>query len=170
MITELKSANCRKARDLSAEILDDFALKEPPVNPVLIARGEGVKVNFVTFGENHREKISGFYDPDEHSIYVNSDEHPLRQTFTIAHELGHALLHREWASSENYKIMLRGRQDVPGANPYEQEANDFAANLLVPRFMLDKYVDILNVAELSRLFAVSLPTIKFRLANEYDLR
>ena len=111
------------------------------------------------------EGVSGFYDPDEHAIYVNKHEYPLRQSFTIAHELGHALLHREWARTGNYSVLMRDNGTDHG-EPHEKEANSFAANLLVPRELLDKYRH-LSEGDLSKLFAVSVPVIRNRLAFEY---
>lgn len=147
-------------------LLAKHGYSEPPIDPVTIARGEGITVNFVTFtGEN--DGASGFYDPEENAIYVNKHEFPLRQTFTIAHELAHAKLHSDWARSKEYKVFWRDPARNSGDDPHEKEANAFAAHLLVPRSMLDKYYTRAAVADLSRLFAVSVPTIQNRLSFEY---
>ena len=54
-------------------------------------------------------------------------------------------------------------------DPHEKEANAFAANLLVPRFMLDQYWKMMPVEQLSQLFAISVPVMKNRLAFEYGV-
>src|SRR5690606_37539465 len=110
--------------------------------------------------------VSGFYDCEDNAIYVNADEWPLRQTFTVAHEFGHSVLHKEWARSSDYRVLMRDA-DYSGSDPHEKEANAFAAHLLVPRFMLDRYWQDMSLEGLSKLFAVSVPMIKFRLAFEY---
>jgi Zn-dependent peptidase ImmA (M78 family) len=97
---------------------------------------------------------------------MNRHEFPLRQTFTVAHELGHKVLHEEWANSEDYKVLLR-TPNSQFQDFREQEANAFAAELLMPKFMMDQYTD-LNVDQLSTLFAVSLPAVKHRLNFLYD--
>jgi len=153
-----------KAKAEATRILSDFGLLEPPVNPADIAQQLGVRVVFVGFTPEY-DSISGFYDFDDETIYVNKYEFPLRQTFTIAHELGHRLLHTEWAKSSDYKVLLRG--DTNGNDPIEMEANSFAANLLVPRFMLDNYWKELSLEQLSALFAVSVPVIRNRISFEY---
>lgn len=153
----------RVVRSLHAE----FAITNPPVNPITLAREKGFDVNFVEFSGDSN-KISGFYDVEEQSIFVNSDEFPLRQTFTVAHELGHALMHKEWAESDDYKVLLRD-SEYNGHNAYEKEANAFAAHLLVPRFMLDDYWNENSVEALSQMFAVSVPMIKNRLSFEYGV-
>lgn len=145
-------------------VRDELGLYSPPINPVDVARRLGVEVKFVRFGAEHQD-ISGFYDPDEHAIYVNSDEYPQRQTFTIAHELGHALLHRDWAKTEEYQVLMRDDGTDHGED-HEKEANAFAAHLLVPKDLLGDYSG-LPESDLARLFAVSVPTIKNRLKFEY---
>jgi len=149
------------------ELLEEAGVEHPPVNPVAMAREHGLDVKFVSFSGKFSQ-VSGFYDPSEEAIYVNKDEPPLRQTFTIAHELGHALLHKEWASSDAYKLFWRD-PDRNNDDPHEKEANAFAAHLLVPRSLLDQYYQNLSESDLSRLFAVSVPAIKNRLSFEYGL-
>lgn len=163
-VRKMSNPNYARVRAQVSEIREQFGLIEPPVNPVDVARGLGINVHFVEF-EPDFANVSGFYDPDENAIVVNKQEFPLRQTFTIAHELGHALLHREWAASEGYRVLMRDDQTDHG-EPHEREANAFAAHLLVPRDVLDKYSG-LSPQDLSRLFAVSVPMIKNRLMFEY---
>jgi Zn-dependent peptidase ImmA (M78 family) len=147
---------------------EEFCVTEPPVDPIRIARGVGVTVYFVTF-EPEKRNISGFFDCDERAIFVNRDEYPLRQTFTIAHELGHKILHEEWARSTDYRVLLRD-SSYQSDEVHEKEANAFSAHLLVPRPMLDRYWKRLNVQQLSTLFAVSEPMIKNRLSFEYGIK
>jgi Zn-dependent peptidase ImmA (M78 family) len=158
-------ANHQKAKKTAIQILDSFSIVSPPVNPVEIARKLGIKVLFANFGGDASKEVSGFYDFEENTIYVNKEEYPLRQTFTIAHEIGHKQLHAEWVKSSDYKVLLRSDTNK---DSIEKEADSFAANLLVPRFMLDKYYER-SVTELSILFAVSVPVIKNRLSFEYGI-
>lgn len=144
-----------------------FSINSPPVNPVAIAKGLGVGVQFAKFSGDY-QNVSGFFDPEENLIIVNQDEYPLRQTFTIAHELGHALLHKDWVKSDDYRIFWRD-DDTDKGEVHEKEANAFAAHLLVPRKFLDSVYDELSVEDLSRLFAVSVPVIKNRLHYEYGI-
>ena len=64
---------------------------------------------------------------------------------------------------------MRNQSEESANDPKEKEANSFAANLLVPRFMLDEFWPQLGEKELSRLFAVSVPVIKIRLSFEYGV-
>ena len=156
-----------KARAAALELLESAGLCEPPVDPVTISRDLGVQVFFVEFSGEVDQEVSGFYDCEDDVIMVNKHEFPLRQTFTVAHELGHKVLHEEWAKSDNYKVLLRD-PSVRENNPIEQEANHFAANLLMPQFMMDRYYT-LPVSQLSRLFAVSVPAVKNRLQSLYGI-
>lgn len=159
--------NYRKAEQEARRILDEMGIAAPPVNPVQIAESLGVSVVFATFSGKSRG-VSGFFDCEENAIFVNEEEVPLRQTFTVAHELGHSVLHGEWARSAEYQVLWRDtnrqHQDFR-----EKEANAFAANLLMPRDFMDRYWDTLSVAQLSRLFAVSVPAMKNRLSHLYGI-
>ena len=165
MLASLPKPDYQKVQRAVRGIISEFEIVNPPVNPVEIARAKGIGVTFVEFS-GEAINISGFYDAEDNAIYVNLKEFPLRQTFTVAHELGHALLHKEWANSDEYRILLRDA-DYSGDDPYEKEANAFAAHLLVPRFMLDQYWRNNSVEALSQLFAVSVPMIKNRISFEY---
>jgi Zn-dependent peptidase ImmA (M78 family) len=82
-------------------------------------------------------------------VWVNSANAPTRQRFTIAHELGHALLHEEG--------VFRDAAFAPAGNREERDANDFAAALLIPLWMLEPIVTNHRraTAEVASLFDVS---------------
>ena len=65
-----------------------------PVN--LIARARGIDLVFEP-QKSPEDDVSGFYfrEGDRRVIGVNSTHPTVRQRFTIAHELGHAVLH-DW--------------------------------------------------------------------------
>lgn len=156
-------ADFKGAEKMAAKVLRDFDIDRPPIDPVEIAQQMDVRVAFVEFASDFNA-VSGFYDARETAIYVNKADPPFRQTFTVAHELGHHLMHRDWAMSTEYQVLLR---DTDRVDPYEQEANAFAAHLLVPKHMLDRYMKMASVADLSKLFLVSIPVIKNRMNREW---
>lgn len=109
-------------------------------------------------------------DGDRFSITVNATEGPQRRRFTAAHELGHYLLHRDLIPPGGHADRLfnaTGYEDTHTAiTPvHEVQANQFAANLLMPASYLranyDKSRD--NFSELARLCAVSGKAMKIRL-------
>ncbi len=156
--------NFRLAQREAIRLLNEVGIYEPPVNPVRVANSIGVNVRFVAFsGES--EDIAGLYDPSADEILVNQAESGVRQTFTVAHELGHRVLHREWAESQAYQVLWRdpSRQ---GKDRFEIEANQFAANLLMPKDFVDEY-RYLPAASLARIFAVSEQVATIRLSKLY---
>lgn len=165
MVATLERPDFARAKNAALKILRDCNVNQPPVDPTNLARRLGLKVYFVELAPEY-QNVSGFYDFEENAIFVNRDEYPLRQTFTVAHELGHKVLHEDWARSSEYKVLLRD-QGGSSTDPREKEANAFAANLLVPRFMLSRYWTSMTLEELSTLFAVSVPVVRNRIAFEF---
>jgi len=169
MTATLQKPDYRLAQYKALDLLASAGIKLPPVNPIDIAENIlNVPVRFAVFDQTESERISGFYDSEENAIVVNRDEFPLRQTFTIAHELGHKILHEDWARSSEYQVLLRNPQEQ-SKDFREKEADAFAANLLMPRFMMDEYYEDSPASELSRLFAVSVPAIRARLSFLYGI-
>lgn len=161
----INSPDYKNAQQEALKLLDKFGYTFPAVDPARICRDLGIRVYFANF-EGDDDKISGFFYGEKNEIYVNQKEYPQRQTFTIAHELGHKIMHEEWLNSSNYKVLLRTSIN-DSEDPKEKEANAFAANLLVPKFMLDKYYKIASIEELATLFMVSAPVIRARIQFEY---
>ncbi len=160
-------ADFRRAKTAALHLLEQNGIHQPPVDPVQLADGIGVEVLFVEFEGPSNDRISGFYDCVDNVIMVNKHEFPLRQTFTVAHELGHKMLHEDWARSDNYRVLLRDPA-ARESSPIEQEANFFAANLLMPKFMMDEYYQ-LPPHQISELFAVSVPAVRARLQSLYGI-
>jgi len=161
---KLLKPNYKHAEREAIRLLNESGFYQPPVNPVAIARRIGVSVDFVTFS-GKSEGVSGLYDPTRDRILVNLEEPGVRQTFTVAHELGHKVLHQEWAKSKAYEVLWRDPQRQ-GKDRWEQEANAFAANLLMPRQMVDDYRNLPPVS-IAKIFAVSESVAMFRLKNLY---
>jgi Zn-dependent peptidase ImmA (M78 family) len=108
-------------------------------------------------------------------IVVNKDHAPRRQRFTIAHELGHFFLHRNSTNVfiDVSPIYFRNRLSSEGTNLREQEANRFAAELLMPAHLLrekvhHKPIDAMDddaVSCLADEFQVSVQSLTIRLTN-----
>lgn len=79
--------------------------------------------------------ILGFslYDERCPLIVVKKLDVEVRQSFTLAHELGHLLLHRESSIDEEL--------DFRSHSGHEREANQFAGHLLVPDAFLQEIND-----------------------------
>lgn len=68
--------------------------------------------------------------PDRHfKIQLSPTTSPLRDNFTIAHELGHFFLHYDYDNPDNKEIIFTRY----GSGPFEWQANRFAAAFLMPK-------------------------------------
>ncbi|EGJ19619.1 hypothetical protein RSWS8N_15704 [Cereibacter sphaeroides WS8N] len=139
-------------------------INSPPIPVRRIAEKQGVDVVFADFGK-HSDTVAGFCDFARKKLYVNGDERTERQSFTIAHELGHWMLHRGLfaAHPELYPALPR-RSDPNRGCTLEKEANHFAAHLLVPDRLL-KPVLHAPAETLAPAFGVSVMMMGFRLTN-----
>ncbi|MBN9565821.1 MAG: ImmA/IrrE family metallo-endopeptidase [Alphaproteobacteria bacterium] len=139
----------------------DFKL---PVDPIKIAERMGV---IVICDENLASNISGqfFYEGDLPTIRYNPKEHPLRQRFTIAHELGHFSLGHPGGYRDNARSFFLQPQ---GLDAHERAANRFAASLLMPEIAIYKLIEKLpklDVSTLANAFQVSEMALHYRLKN-----
>ena len=152
--------NWNRAKQVAERVLQDNCLEEPPINAKELAERNGLTVSFVNFNRLGPEysDIAGFIN--KNNVYVNADDTPARQNFTIAHELGHILLEHD-----NYDILYRRDLENQSNKTVEQEANYFAANLLVPEKMFKSFIKEYPYAsnkQLSDIFGVSKITIEHR--------
>jgi len=151
-------------------LLDKFEVYTIPIKIEEIAKKEGLKVIPYPFNEG----ISGTLLINENVIGFNQTESRVRRRFTIAHELGHFMLHR----NQNKTVFLDKlfRFNVPNDNQNEQfemEANAFAAAILMPEKILRKEIkgieidlgDELAIKYLAKKFDVSTTAMYFRLLN-----
>jgi Zn-dependent peptidase ImmA (M78 family) len=153
----------RQVAARAEKIIADQGILRPPVDPEQIAAQVGLEVVYAEFPDELREIVSGYIEPEHKRIVVNRDTSGARQIFTIAHELGHYILHRAYTESPDYRIMLRRNTYADEKPEEEREADAFAAHLLVPDAMLKRYRDIATVRELARAFGVSEDVIRNRL-------
>jgi Zn-dependent peptidase ImmA (M78 family) len=164
----------RKIQLLVDELLSENGISDAPVPVSAIARAKGARV----YLNKLEGDMSGFLyrDAAQTVIGVNTIHSKTRQNFTIAHEIGHLLLHEQEQMHVDRKFQVRLRDDVSsqGFDEAEREANLFAAALLMPREFLERdlrkedYVDILDDAflrDLGRKYGVSTQALVNRLKN-----
>jgi Zn-dependent peptidase ImmA (M78 family) len=108
-------------------------------------------------------------------IGVNSLHSLTRQRFTIAHELAHLVLHKdeELHVDEQYPIRFRDKTSSKAVDRTEIEANQFAAELLMPYDFLVAEINQLRdgisadegIRLLAEKFIVSEQAMTFRLSG-----
>lgn len=146
--------------------------RSAPVNVEGLALALGVPViraNMLPEDSGELEKVGD----KKYVIRVNENHSILRQRFTIAHEIGHYILHRHKIGdgvSDNklYRSNPSGRlKNLNIGSNEETEANQFAVNVLMPydlvmQLMKEGYS---TPEQLSQKLEVSVQAIKIRLHN-----
>lgn len=161
-----------KINQLVSRILDDNAVDAPFVPVEKIIKKYGIRIL-----KGKLDDVSGLLvrNSIELIIGVNSEQSKNRQRFTMAHELGHYLLHDGISShlDRDYRVNFRSAESSQATNVEEIEANYFSASLLMPTEFLDRdeAVEALDsdhrVAELAQKYRVSQHAMSLRLANLY---
>lgn len=128
------------------------------------------KLNINVVRDELPDSISGVFVVKDKklALCVNSSHSPTRKRFTIAHEIGHYLLHSNETlhfdknPTEN-EIFFRS--DV--SSLAEVEANHFAAELLMPKDLVELTISkgVSTIDKLAGLFNVSESAMHYRLVN-----
>lgn len=120
------------------KLLDENDVRRAPVPVDNIARALGIDVRYAPTTDD----VSGALIRNGSSaiIAVNSAQHENRQRFTIAHEIGHFILHKRAQShfDEDFRIDFRNSVSSEATQRDEIIANRFAAALLMPEGFLRK--------------------------------
>ncbi len=125
-------------------------------------------------------EISGaiYFQDDKYAIVINSTKPATRQYFTVAHELGHYYLHKQWLlDNPSSGIIDYGfldgvaallRPDSPPTDEatilMEKEANNFAAEILMPEDKVKEYWNLTHdIVRCADAFHVSKSAMAIRL-------
>lgn len=108
----------------------------------------------------------------EWEIVINSNQAENRQRFTAAHEIGHFIFHRDRLANGVSDTLAYRADAVEMPNPnigweQERQANNFAANLLIPSPFLRaaKAAGITDDEDLAAHFQVSRAAMRIRLGK-----
>lgn len=150
--------------------------KGPPINLVQLATEIGLSVKY----ESMPDDISGHLEKQSDGsfcITVNVFHHPNRQRFTIAHEIGHFVLHNHLIGNgvyDNKAFRANTEENYhPSINQkHETEANKFAAAILMPTDRIKQAYDSLEnkqdevaLANLAHQWGVSVQALMIRLKS-----
>lgn len=152
-------------------VLQAHGITRPPVNVDQVA--ETLKVRVIR--DHLEDEVSGmlYRRGVRTHIFVNEADASVRQRFTIAHELGHLIMH---SGDVFVDQKFRDSRSSLAIDHQEIEANGFAAALLMPKLWVIKEVvrrqskhsrlsEEELVEQLSRHFEVSPKAMEYRLAN-----
>lgn len=168
----------RLAETKALALLRAAGINEAPVPVDTLASHCGARLSF----EPLQGDVSGmlFRGVAEPVIGVNSFHSNTRQRFTVAHELGHLLLHegRPMIVDHVVRVRLNLRDEISSlaTDKQEIEANRFAAELLMPRDWIIGEVEAALenehdldeetlIRELAESFEVSTQAMEYRLVN-----
>lgn len=168
-----RRARYSKIDAMVSRLLAQHDQTRPPVRIERIARELCVELRSGDLGD-----VSGVLVRQGESAIIgtNSTQSAQRQRFTIAHELGHFLLHEGITNhvDRSYRVNYRSAESSEATNVEEIEANYFAASILMPKHMLDALnaEEALDndsmVGDLAKQFHVSRLAMSLRLANLYE--
>ena len=160
-----------KVRHAAEKVLSDAGAQGPPVVLDDIARRRGARV----VRDALETDLSGVLHMVDGTplIAVNSAHSQARQRFTIAHEVGHLVLHGPQTFVDRRFVFRRDQKAATGSDREEIQANMFAAEVLMPRDWLlsdvgDTGFDMGGddaLRKLARRYGVSQSAMAFRLAN-----
>lgn len=162
-------AQFREAPNLVAAL----GATEPPIAVEDAARLLGAEIRY----EPLAGELSGmlFVDGDRPVIGVNALQGKARQRFTVAHEVGHLVLHdsQQLHIDRGFRLYLRSEVSGQATDRDEIEANRYAAELLMPAEFLIKDVaqldadfgDELSFRRLATRYQVSQQAMIYRLTN-----
>lgn len=163
------------ARDHAVRILAEHLVTTLPVPVEKIAKSRNIALRFSPLDQ----ELSGMaLIKDGISIIgVNSLHHPNRQRFTIAHELGHHIMHRDLIDGTVHVdkgfTLWRDGLAAQGTDLIEMQANAFASELLMPRQFLSTIEGIENLdidddagmKALAKRYRVSVAALQNRLSS-----
>lgn len=154
------SVNARPdSRALASEIVAAH-LTSAPVDVVEIVSALGLELGYEDMGD-----LSGKIEKrgDTYKITVNMRDPRVRQRFTIAHEIGHYILHRDMigdgiTDDAMYRSSL--------GNFFETQANQYAAYVLMPPALFKSvYKNTKSFPGLAKIFDVSAQAAEIRAKN-----
>ncbi len=163
-------------------LLISSSLYRLPVDVDALAKSLGIEVTYSSLEDDYSGLL--VIRNGTAAAYINSSHHPNRQRFSLAHEIGHFVLHeRQQTAIENayvdkaMRLYHRAdRRDLGQSGKMEWEANLFAAALLMPEELLRSKVldegydleDELDVSRLAVVLKVSEQALSIRLTKMKD--
>lgn len=157
-------------RKFARELLKRHGITEPPVDLRRLVECEGLEYQEVDY---FPDDVDALIIPIDGRIVaaVNMNQTRTRRRFSLAHELGHHLLHpdrsiheeRMTVDSEISSGCSRKKKDI-----YETEADMFAGELLVPLPFLKKtYKSGMSIPEVANIFDVSESVSSIAISTHY---
>jgi Zn-dependent peptidase ImmA (M78 family) len=159
----------KSIEEFARQTLKDHDMYSIPVDPVVLANKMGIRVSNAVFSD---PSLSGMIAKrgNHSSILVKDDDALNRKKFTIAHELGHMLLHLKVEDGEfidkadYFRTEFFKATEMNENKGQEVEANQFAAALLMDSELIKQcWPEIQSSDSMADLFKVSKEAMEYRL-------
>lgn len=171
------SKRLRHIAQYAYNLLGEVGITKAPISVHKITSYLNLEVITHDFGK----EISGalVIEDGKSVIGVSPNESEVRRRFTICHEIGHYLFHKDsgqlFIDNKKFQVMFRSDEVSQDYNQ-EKEANHFAASILMPEHLIEQsiftlyedeyiYTDEEIIRSMSKEFKVSQPAMTFRLIN-----
>jgi Zn-dependent peptidase ImmA (M78 family) len=169
-------------RDITDEInfiLPSCWSEEGRLDLVKLAKHYNANISYVQFNDPNLEgavQKLGTGDEMSYEIAIKHDSSPPRKRFTLAHEIGHIISNKRGSYSEKEfeaglikdteAVLYRLFDDNEDRNWAEIEANEIAANLLMPALIIRQFqVSGFNSTKIAEILGVSQQAYSIRCAN-----
>lgn len=160
------------AQKEARKVLKKLRIRTAPIPVEAIAEMLGARISYMPF----EGELAGMLirSNDDTIIGINSLHHPNRQRFTIAHECGHLILHdgEEIHIDRSFRVNRRDARSSKAIDRHEIEANQFAAELLMPFELMKNDLDLgfdaeneTELKELAKKYQVSVQAITHRISG-----
>lgn len=160
--------NYQQARDAAWQMLIDCQITELPVNVGQICQHYGWRLTSYQAGQKAiaalgisdlTKQTDGFclYSGGRYYIFYDDTMPHTRQRFTVAHEIGHIML----GHIGDGQCTRINREPAADDAPEETQANQFAARILAPAWVLHS-IRALTPVEIADACEISMVAASFR--------
>ena len=158
----------KNIEEVANEVRKQFNIEEViPSNYYEIVEREGINVISLPHSNENFFGASSYSSDYGSFIFVNSNKNITeeRQIFSLFHELGHLLFNRNEYKQYDYDPLYKSNRNID-----EKIANQFAGYFLLPRDLVDDYIEQrnknVNLNDMKKNFKVSIQTL-YMFLHEY---
>lgn len=162
-----RRTTARSPANAAAEVRNLWGLGEQPINNMVrLLETHGIVVSVLSSNASRVDANSGFIklgDNEYYVILINSGGHSFyRQQFSLAHELGHFILHARSFDPQSLEATEYRKM--------EKEADEFASAFLLPRVafihsLQDRKMNLDWYLQLKSIWSVSAASMVYRARN-----
>lgn len=168
----------KEAREEAKKIIKGLHISTPPIDIKKICKKFNIEIRKINFSNDNVSGVLKLEGKNGNTIIaINNNHSEERQLFSIAHELGHFLLHNQMKLHiDTEKVFFRDEVSALAKDIKEIQANQFAAELLMPKdFLLNdlttKYplthneADADTIKKLAKRYNVSQSAMMIRIGS-----